>query len=149
MLIFTLYNAFRGDNLNKLKYKFMMFMQGRYGVDEFYNFLLVVYLVLFIFNCFVHSSVVSTLILLLIIYTFFRVFSKNISARQKENAKYLILKRKVTQAFGDIKKRLSDKNHVYRRCPHCKATLRFPRKKGNHNAVCPRCGKDLKINILF
>lgn len=135
--------------MNKLKYKFMMFMQGRYGIDEFYNCLLVVYLILFIVNCFVHSTALSTLILLVIIYTFFRVFSKNISARQKENAKYLIIKRKVVQGFGNIKKRLGDKEHVYRRCPYCKATLRFPRKKGKHDAVCPKCRKDLKIKILF
>lgn len=135
--------------MNKLKYKFMMFMQGRYGVDEFYNCLLAVYLVLFLVNCFVRSSVISTLILLLILYTFFRVFSKNITARQKENSKYLILKRKFLQGFGNIKKRFADKTHVYRKCPHCKATLRFPRKKGNHNAVCPKCKKELKIKILF
>lgn len=149
MLIFSVYNVIRGDNLNKLKYKLMMFMQGRYGIDEFYNFLWILYLVLFVINCFVHSSVLSAVILLLILYTFYRVFSKNISARQKENAKYLTLKRKFKTASSNAKKRIDDKEHVYRKCSHCKATLRFPRRKGKHEAICPKCQKELKIHIWF
>ncbi len=135
--------------MNNLKYKFAMFMQGRYGTDDFYKFLLVVYTVLLIINCFVHSARIYLGLLLLLVYIFFRVFSKNISARQNENAKYLVLKRKISNSFQNLKKRFSDKEHVYRRCPHCKATLRFPRKKGNHDAVCPRCRKEIKIKIMF
>ncbi len=133
--------------MNRLKYKFMMLMQGRYGVDQFYNFLLILYLILLIINAFVHSLSINLAMLILLCYTFYRVFSKNIAARQKENAKYLIVKRKALNCFGDFKKRLTDKDHVYRKCPHCKATLRFPKKKGKHNAICPKCKKELKVRI--
>ncbi len=133
--------------MNKLKYKFMMFMQGRYGVDELYSFLLILYLALVLINCFVHSSVLYVFSIVLLAYGAFRVFSKNVSARQKENAKYLILKRKTLDKLSVMKKRFSDKEHVYRTCPHCKATLRFKKKKGRHDAVCPKCKKALKIKI--
>lgn len=122
-------------------------MQGRYGVDEFYNFLLIFYLVLVLVNCFVHSSLLYLFSIALLVYGAFRVFSKNIGARQKENAKFLIIKRRVSDKLSIIKKRVSDKEHVYRTCPHCKATLRFPKKKGTHDAVCPRCKNSLKIKI--
>ena len=133
--------------MNKLKYKFMMFMQGRYGIDQFYNFLLILYLVLLVINAFVHSLSINLAMLILLCYTFFRVFSKNIAARQKENAKYLIVKSKVKNRFNSIKKQINDKDHVYRKCPHCKAMLRFPKKKGKHNAICPKCKKELKVRI--
>ena len=135
--------------MNKLKYKFALFMQGRYGIDDFYKFLLAIYTVLLILNCFIRSARIYLALLLLLFYIFFRVFSKNIASRQKENAKYLILKRKVGIFLQGTKKRFSDKDHVYRRCPHCKATLRFPRKKGAHDAVCPKCRKKLKVKIYF
>ena len=135
--------------MNKFKQKLFIFMQGRYGVDELYNFLLIVYLVIFLTNCFVHSDVLSFVCLIVLFFTVFRVVSKNISARQKERAKYLILKNKFKNSYSALKKRFSDKGHVYRTCPHCKARLRFPKKKGSHDAVCPKCKKALKIRILF
>lgn len=135
--------------MNKFKQKLFIFMQGRYGVDELYNFLLIVYLVIFLINCFVHSDVLSFVCLIVLFFTVFRVVSKNISARQKERAKYLILKNKFKNSYSALKKRFSDKEHVYRTCHHCKATLRFPKKKGSHDAVCPKCKKALKIRILF
>lgn len=135
--------------MDKLKYKFALFMQGRYGTDDLHKFLIILYTALLILNCFVHSAKLYLALTLLLIYTFFRMFSKNISARQKENAKYLIIKRRFNSFSGNLKKRFSDKTHVYRKCNHCKATLRFPRKKGTHNAVCPRCKKEIKVKILF
>lgn len=124
-------------------------MMGRYGVDEFYRFLFILYVVLLVVNCFVHSAGISIALWILLIYTFYRIMSKNISARQRENAKYLMTKNRVMKWFRQTKERLGDKDHTYRKCPRCKATLRFPRKKGKHTAVCPKCKKELKVNIMF
>ena len=130
-----------------------MFMQGRYGPDDLYKGCLILYLILLVLNIFIRSAtashIISCLLTLLVIWVFFRFFSKNISARQRENAKYLILKNKVKNSFGIFKKRFSDKNHVYRKCPSCKATLRFPRKKGTHDAVCPKCKNKIKVKVIF
>jgi len=135
--------------LSKFKYMLMNFMSGRYGPDELYNFFFVLYFVLFVINIFVRSPIISLLMLFLLIYSFFRVFSRNLSARQRERAKYLLLKNKVTKKFRQTKERRRDKTHVYKNCPHCKATIRFPRKKGKHSAVCPRCKKDFKVRVWF
>lgn len=135
--------------MNRFKYKLQSFMMGRYGIDDFYYFLLICYTVLLLINCFLRSASISIALWLILGYTLFRILSKNISARQKENAKYLILKNRTIKSFKRTKERFRDKEHVYRKCPHCKATLRFPRKKGKHDAVCPKCRKNLKVRILF
>lgn len=139
--------------MNKLKYMLANFMQGRYGPDDLYKGSLILYLILLVLNIFIDSPIlsriISALLSFLIIWVFFRFFSKNISARQRENSKYLILKSKVKAKLEIFKKRFSDKEHVYRKCPFCKATLRFPRKKGTHSAVCPKCKSNIKVKVLF
>ncbi len=133
----------------RLKYKFMNFMSGRYGGDEFNKFLFVVYCVLLILSIFIHSYIFSAFIWAVVFYSLYRSFSRNISERDKENAKYLIIKNKTLKAFRLRKERFGDKTHVYKKCPHCKVTLRFPRKKGKHNAVCPKCKKSMTVNVWY
>ncbi len=135
--------------MDKFKYKLAQFMSGRYGPDEFYYFLLIFYTALLVINVFLHSPGISLALWVILFYMLFRILSKNISARQKENAKYLIVKNIVFKFFRQSKERLSDKEHIYKKCPHCKATLRFPRKKGKHEAFCPRCRKSLTVNVWF
>ena len=135
--------------LDKLRYKLSIFMQGRYGPDDLYKGCLILYLVLIIVNIFLASKLISALLYLLIIFVFFRFFSKNITKRQKENATYLIWKNKAKNSFDIFKKRFSDKEHVFRKCPHCKATLRLPRKKGAHTVSCPKCKTTFNVRILF
>ena len=135
--------------LGKFKYMIMRFMSGRYGPDELYNFLFILYFVLFAINIFVRSPIISLFMLFLLIYSFFRVFSKNLSARQRERAKYLIIKNKVTKKYLQAKERHRDKTHIYKKCPYCKATIRFPRRKGKHSAICPRCKKDFNVRVWF
>ena len=135
--------------MNKLRYKLAIFMQGRYGPDDLYKASLILYLILLIANVFLNSTLISIIISLLVVWVFFRFFSKNISARYRENVKYLNIKNRLKNGFGIFKKRFTDRTHVYRKCPECRATLRFPRKKGFHDAVCPKCKKSIKVKIRF
>ncbi len=135
--------------MNRLRYKLATFMQGRYGPDDLYKGCMIFYLILLIVQLFFKSRIVLFLLSATLIWTFFRFFSRNIAARQKENAFFLSMKFKVKKAFSSFKTRLCDRKHIYRKCHECHATLRFPRKRGKHTARCPKCGKELKINILF
>lgn len=72
-----------------MKEKLIRFMQGRYGVDQFTKFLMGVALVCMILSLFTRSMVWSFLILLLLVYCYFRMFSKSITKRYAENQKYL------------------------------------------------------------
>lgn len=135
--------------MNRFRYRLQRFMTGRYGLDELYYFLLILYTFFVVLNVFIRSAEIYIAAWVLLIYSLFRVLSRNISARQKENAKFLVLKSKSAKFFRSLQGRIKDKEHVYKKCPHCKATLRFPRKKGKHDAVCPRCKGKMKVNVRF
>ena len=74
------------DRLNK-------FMQGRYGVDQFARFTLGVALFVIVVGSFIRRSAAGSVLdmigMILIIYTYFRILSRNVSARYAENQKYL------------------------------------------------------------
>ena len=133
--------------MSKLRYKLARFMQGRYGPDELYKACIVIYLILLVLGVFFQSLILSFFTLFTVVFIFFRFFSKNIIARRRENNIYLSARNKIKHFFSVLKKRFTDKEHVYRTCPECKATLRFPKKKGEHDAVCPKCHKALKVKI--
>ena len=134
--------------MSRLRESFARFMVGRYGPDQFYNFLFGSYVVLLVLNLFVNSLLLALLELSVLIYMLFRLFSRNIYKRQKENAWYLEISKKPRDFFGLMKNRIRDrKTHVYRTCPACKSNLRLPKQKGKHTAVCPRCARRFEVNI--
>lgn len=127
-----------------MKEKFSKFMQGRYGVDQMSRFTMGAALVLIVLAIFIRRSYVGSLLdtlgLLLIVYTYFRIFSRNIQKRYAENQKYL-------NATGKLRMRISrEKNlmeqrkthHIYT-CPGCGQKIRIPRGKGKIEIDCPKC----------
>ena len=134
--------------MSRLRESFARFMVGRYGPDQLYNFLFGSYVALLVLNLFVNSLLLALLELSVLIYMLFRLFSRNIYKRQKENAWYLEISKKPRDFFGLMKNRIRDrKTHVYRTCPACKSNLRLPKQKGKHTAVCPRCARRFEVNI--
>lgn len=137
-----------------LKMKFFQFMQGRYGGNDGLNIgLMAIYLVLAILKTFIRNSFVEWIIYVLsmavLIYSVFRMFSKNIPARQAENAKFMRFWYKIKPKLVLVKDRVKDiKTKRYRTCPHCKNVLRLPYKRGKHNVRCPKCGKDFGVRII-
>lgn len=126
----------------------MRFMSGRYGSDDLNKGLFWLYVILLVLNLFFRSSIIMLLEFLVIFLYFFRMLSKNIAKRQSENIKYKELKNKVSSSFGDAQNRFRDrKTHVYRKCPHCGAKLRLPKRRGEHTCCCPRCRKDFRVKI--
>mgnify|MGYP000188373379 CR=1 FL=1 len=136
--------------MGNFKSKLAGFMYGRYGMDEFSQFLFAFYLILALFNLFIRSNIINILIYVIILVMFFRVFSRNIYKRQNENQKFLKLwkpvKAKTSLTFRRIKE---IKTKRYRKCPHCKSVLRLPRKKGKHKVDCPRCHREFEVRILW
>lgn len=120
--------------------KFMRFMMGRYGTDEFSKFLLGFAVALMVLNLFVRIGLLNTLVMVLLVYVYFRMFSKNIQKRYEENMKYLQLRGKVFQRFEKEKRMAADRkvNHIYK-CPTCKQKIRVPKGKGKICITCPKC----------
>ena len=116
-------------------------MAGRSGADQFSRFLSYVALALIVANLFVRSSVLWILALLVLVYTYYRMFSKNVARRREENGRYLQLQYKLTGGVKNCLDRWKQrKEFVFFRCPDCRAMLRVPRGKGRIRVTCRKCG---------
>ena len=127
----------------RFREKLARFMYGRNGIDRLGIALLVASMLLSLVNIFFRSyvyyiiSLVRSVFLLLFIL---RALSKNLYKRQREDQVFVRIWGKVTGFFKLQKNRIRDrKTHIYRVCPHCKAQLRLPRRKGKHTVKCPKC----------
>jgi uncharacterized C2H2 Zn-finger protein len=131
-----------------MRNKLASFMYGRNGMDALYYFILGILGVLMIVNAFLHWIALILIEFLLLVYLIFRVLSKNTRQRQRENARFLQIKRKLIRFFKLQKAKIRDrKTHVFKACPICKAVLRLPKTKGTHTVRCPRCQQVFDVKI--
>ena len=76
----------------------------------------------------------------LMIYSTWRMFSKNISARYAENQKYLNYRYQMAVKWNRFKKHLAQrKNYRFYKCPQCKQKVRVPKGRGKICITCPKC----------
>ena len=115
------------------------FMNGRYGTDQFSRFLLTVGLILLVLGLFIRVPGLSFLVLLILAYVYFRMFSRNIQARYAENQKYLEYKERFLNFIGRKGPAGSTATHHIFRCPKCGQKIRVPRGKGMIEITCPKC----------
>ena len=103
------------------------FMAGRYGTDKLNQWLLGLAIVLIVLGL---IGGLGTVAYVPLIWSLFRMYSRNIEARRRENA-----------AFQRVLTQLKDRDHRYYHCPKCRQTVRVPRGRGKINIRCPKCGE--------
>ncbi len=131
--------------------KIISFMYGRYGVDDLYKFLFKCFFCLVLINLIFHNTILFYIELLIFVIMVYRVLSKNIYKRRRENEKFLNFKKKLLKPFSNIKRNYRDrKQYVYKKCHNCKTTLRLPlpSKRGINHVKCPECKKRLTVFSL-
>lgn len=119
-------------------------MSGRYGGDAFSNFLSLAALVVVVLGLFVpglFGMLLGWLGWAVLIYSYYRIFSRNIPKRAAENRWFLAQRYAVQQRFASARTRFAQRK-VYRyfRCPRCRQQLRVPRGRGRISITCPKCG---------
>lgn len=132
----------------KLGMKLYQFMLGRYGIDEFYYFFLYLYILLVCSSIFLRVPYLFWLELILFVVMFYRVFSKNINRRKKENQFYLKIRTGLFKPFSNMKRNWKDrKEFIYKKCHQCKTTLRLPlpSERGIKHVACPKCKERLTV----
>lgn len=136
--------------------KFLKFMYGRYGVDEYGKFMLVTAIVLsflgMIINLFrigfIFSFVCSILSTALMVYIVYRAFSRNINKRVLENHKFLGRTAKLRTWIRFCITRYNDRKiYRYVKCPNCKNYSRVPKGKGKIKITCRVCKKQFEKDV--
>lgn len=120
---------------------FRKLLYGRYGSDTLGRVMLFASLGAIVLEMLTEWWIFYFATLLLLIVSYFRIFSKNISARQRENEMFLRwwypLKKKLYSKGGEIK---DQKTHVHCKCSACGQKIRVPRGRGKISITCPNCG---------
>lgn len=120
---------------------FQKWMMGRYGYDQLSATLLIVALVLLAAGQIGNILIVGLMGLLPLAWCVWRVFSRKISARRAENAKFLRITAPLVAWFRQVRVRWTHrKTHIYFHCPKCRQSLRVPRGKGKLLVTCTKCG---------
>ena len=124
-----------------MKEKIRRFMYGRYGMDQFSRFLCAVSLIGFVLSIITGAELFYILAVVTLIYTYFRMFSRNREKRIAENQKYWQMTNRFRTAWGRFKRDMAQRktHHIYK-CPTCSQKIRIPRGKGRIEISCPKCG---------
>ncbi len=153
---------------NRFMVSLSRFMYGRYGTDRMFKGLAVLYLIIWVLSGIIGFFTdwyavyygLRFLMTALFVWSFYRVLSRNIDARRRENAKYCeivdkLFRKKSASGYNYVyeqkpkqPKPRNSKEYKYVKCS-CGATLRLKRRKGTHTATCPRCKSIVKVKSLF
>jgi hypothetical protein len=147
----------------RFKEKLYRFMYGRYGTDQFYSFLMVLFFIVWgieiIAVAIIPEGLVQSIVsiaggvisTLLLVYMVFRSMSRNIYKRRRENERYLKVSRAMKRFFGGNTSRKTqsfnrdDARYIFRDCTKCGSVLRLPRREGRHRTKCPRCSHSFYV----
>ena len=126
-----------------MREKLQRFMMGRYGNDKMNQVLSYVVLVMMILGIFLRVRVCYWLAIVGVAYMYFRMLSRNISARYAENQAFLKHYYRLTGWFFGKKSDMTRNKgyHIYK-CPQCRQKVRGPKGKGKISIHCPKCGND-------
>ena len=120
-------------------------MAGRYGVDECSRFLNTVALISLLLSIVLNnlfSLIFWLLAIAALIWSYFRMFSRNTYKRRAENNAYLTLRYAATRKLTGLRQRLQQKRYYrFYKCPSCRVTTRVPKGKGKIRITCPKCGQ--------
>lgn len=117
-------------------------MMGRYGQDHLNVFLLIAAILLSLIASLLRLGILSLLSYAVLLLCFFRMLSRNITARRKENDRFIRLWWPVRTKIVNFFRRLKDmRKYRYFQCSGCHCTLRVPKGKGKVQITCPKCGE--------
>lgn len=132
----------------KIGNAFSRFMYGRNGGDylsitSLFTAILLDVIAIFLKNetALIVFRIITTVLL---VWTIFRMLSRNLQKRRAENAWFMNkCWYPVTKGFRQAKQQSMDKEHKYFTCPGCRAVCRVPKGKGRIVITCPKCGHQI------
>ncbi len=135
--------------MNDFRYRMARFFSGRTGVDALGRTATWIALILMLLTMITHSNIVYLLSMACLIYSLWRMFSKNYQKRYRENQWFLTktagirnvlnirnIKSTIERIKYDARQR---KIYSIFKCPNCKQKLRAPRGRGKIEVTCSKC----------
>lgn len=122
--------------------KFRNFFIGRYGNDQLNVFLFILGCIITLILSFFRIPYLSLISYIPYGIAVYRMLSKKIDKRQRENTKFMTLSAPWRKFLTEKFRQFQDKDHKYYRCPKCNHTLRVPKGKGKIKISCPHCSKE-------
>lgn len=121
-------------------------LRGRQGPDDLAVFCVDLAVVVLLVNVFARVTWLGWAALLLVAYAMFRIQSKNLGARSRENAAFL-------KGLGPVRPWVQNpraawgelRTYKHVRCASCHQRVRVPRGKGKLRVTCPRCGTKFEV----
>lgn len=124
----------------RLSQRYMTFMQGRYGNDEFNIFLVVSSVVLMILSRVRYLWFLYPIAICMLIYCIWRTCSRDIAKRYNERQWFLKKKNSFMYWYGIKRDAWNNRRtHRYFRCKKCRASIRVPKGVGKIEITCPKC----------
>jgi len=131
----------------KFRDRIVQFMYGRNGVDQLGRAELTVVMVLVIVSMFCRKTIVGPILDLIglagFVHLYFRMFSRNLAKRQRENQWFLNLRYDWVVKWNKRKSHHEQKK-IYRffSCPMCHQKVRVPKGRGKICITCPKCREE-------
>ncbi len=117
---------------------------GRNGPDQLS---LGLSILAFVLGSFVRVPIVFYISLAILALAMFRMFSRNVQQRRKENLMFLRLVNKPKTWYYNLKAaRAQSKLYKIFICPKCGQKLRVPKGKGKVSIKCSKCGNRIIKN---
>lgn len=121
-------------------------LRGRQGPDDLAMFCTNVALVVVVINIFARVGWLGWLALALIVYACFRIQSKNLGARSKENEAFLKALGPARPWIQNPKAAAAEcKQFKHVKCTSCGQRIRVPRGKGKLRVTCPKCKQKFEV----
>ncbi len=137
--------------MNDFRYRMAKFFNGRTGVDALGRTFTWLALILMFLTMITHSNIVYLLAMGCLIYSIWRMISKNYQKRYNENAIFLqktagirsklsVLPFKIRTFFNKTKTEYNQRKvYAIFKCPSCKQKLRAPKGRGRIQVTCSKC----------
>lgn len=126
------------------------FWYGRSGPDALSmasSFLACVLLVVAMFVGDTLSGLLWMLACVCLIFSYYRIFSRNTARRRLENERFLRLMKPLIDKRDKMLQKKRQKNlYCFFKCPQCSTVLRVPKGKGHIRITCRNCGHVFERN---
>ncbi len=121
-------------------------LRGRQGPDDLAVFCVNLAIVVLLVNAFLRTSWLGWTALLLVAYSVFRIQSKNLGTRARENEAFLKALGPARPWFQNPRAAWGElRTYKHVRCGSCRQRVRVPRGKGRLRVTCPKCGTKFEV----